>query len=510
MKKTLCLFLALALMLSATAAFAEVTRGGKVVMAKSNKLTNGMDLTHTNARDEDAYFMTLIYENLVTYDAEGNIAPMLAKSWEISEDGLTIKMNLRDDVFFHDGTKFNAEAVKVCFDWYRTPELAHAYALGDMATIESIEVADEYVVQFNMNQIDASLFSMLTTQSGYIASPKAIQEWGLEGFKTQTCGTGPFILKEYVENDHVTVSRNDNYYLMGEDGQKLPYLDEIELRIMIDDNVKLTNLLSGDIQVWDYQSSANSLVTAAATEGIESMIANLCEVFFLCFNLNDEKLADPRVRQAVYYAVNREELIDVIFEGFGDVYAFQSTPAQWFYSDYDPYKEYSPEKAKALLAEAGYPDGIELELSVIAREPDNTMCQLIQEQMKESNITIKLEALERLAWVDKIRTNRGGQLGVGKITIRGLDPCQQYLSVLQYIDPQYCQDLDQMRLDGAKVYDQTERKAIYDAFQKQHLDNAMKILLGQNPRYACFTNKLHGMTARLNGTLDFTYAWLEK
>lgn len=508
MKKLIALLLSLVLLMSCTAALAEINRGGSIVMAKSAAPTNGLNPTRTNARGEDPYLMHLVYETLVGYDAEGNYAPLLAESWEIAPDGLTVTFKLRQDVKFHDGTPFNAEAAKINFEWFLTEDCKHSYAVSDLGAVESFEVVDEFTLRMNMKSVDAALLSSLTTMDSFMISPAAIQEYGADGLFTYACGTGPFKVKEYVENDHILLERNPNYYLMGEDGQPLPYLDSINMRVMIDDSVKITNLLSGDVDVVDYQSTTNSIMMANQTDYLTTQMTNNRESFFMCYNLNDADLAKLPVRQALYHAVNREELMDVLFEGFAVVENFHHTSAQWFYNDYSPYN-FDTEKAKALLTEAGYPDGITLTLSFIAREPDQTMAQILQEQLKESNITLELEAMERLAWVDKIRTNRAGQLGIGKLNIMGLDPTQQHLSTVQYIDPQYIPEILDLRVKSASTFDIEERKAILAEFQQKHLDGAYKIFLGQNPRYVTFNNRLHDIAYRPNGTLDFTAAWVD-
>lgn len=508
MKKFLCLLLTAMLLFGCASALGEVHRGGAIVMAKSAAPTNGLNPTRTNARGEDPYLMHLVYDTLVGYDAEGNYAPLLAESWEIAEDGLTVTFKLRQDVKFHDGTPFNAEAAKFNFEWFLTEECKHSYAVSDFAAVDSFEVVDEFTLRMNMNAVDAALLSSLTTMDSFMISPAAIQEYGADGLYTQACGTGPFMVKEYVENDHILLERNPNYYILGEDGQPLPYLDSINLRVMVDDSVKITNLLSGDIDVVDYQSTTNSIMMANQTDYLSTVMTNNRESFFMCYNLNDPDLAKLQVRQAIYCAINRQELMDVLFEGYAVVENFHHTSSQWFYNDYSPY-DYDVERAKSLLAEAGYPDGITLTLSFIAREPDQTMAQILQEQMKASGITLELEALERLAWVEKIRTNRSGQLGIGKLNIMGLDPTQQHLSTIQYIDPQYIPEILDLRVKSASTFDIEERKAILAQFQKDHLDGAYKIFLGQNPRYVTFNNRLHDIAFRPNGTLDFTKAWVD-
>lgn len=512
MKKVLALLFIAVMLLSAipmgTAqeATSTVTRGGELVIAKSNKMTTFYP-PHTNTRVEDGYVYFQIFETLLTYDTSGNIVPCLATEWNFSEDNLHLTFTLRDDVKFHDGTDFNADAVKYILDWYTNPDCAHVYYDRELAYIESIDKVDDYTICINFTKSDAAILSSMAGICGIMLSPASLETYGVEGLAVRAVGTGPFMLEEYVEGDHVTLVRNENYYLIGEDGESLPYLDKLTFRIMTDDSVKTTNLQSGDIDMVDYHSSTNSVMKAQSMAHLTTVQAPNRETYFMCFNLNDEMLANKLVRQAVSYAVNRQELLDVVLEGIGILEPFDTAAEQWYYSDYTPYT-YDPEKAKELLTEAGYPDGVTITLSYIAREPDNTMVQLIQEQVKASNITLELESMERLAWIEKIRTNRAGQMGIGVIAIQGLDPNLQLGSTLVYLEQSKIQYYLDLLASAKDVTDQEARKAIIAQFQKEYLDDALHVILGQKPRYVSFTSRLQNMTFLPFGAAMYKYAWL--
>ena len=507
MKKVLALYLVLILCLTLTTpVFAEgPVRGGSITVAKTNKLTSFNPAT-TSSRNEDGYIYYMIFDTLIGYDATGAFAPKLAKSWETSEDGLTLTLKLQEGVTFHDGTPFNAEAVKANLDWACDEETGHVYKVSELGNIASVEVIDELTVAIHLSQPDAALLSVFTNICGLMLSPASLESGDII---TNACGTGPFKLKEYVQGDHVTLVRNENYWVKGEDGQSLPYLDEVVFRLMSDDSVKTVNLQTGDIDMVDYHSSANSIMKCMKEENLTTVMTNNRQTYFMCFNLNDERLSNPLIRQAVSFAVNRQEIMEVCLEGYGVVEAFDATPDQWFYSDYTPYT-FDPAKAKELLAEAGYPDGITIKLSFIAREPDATMCQLIQEQVKESGITLELEPLERLAWIDLIKTNRAGEMGIGVIAIQGLDPNQQYNSTLAYCDPKHVTEIQELLLSAKTVSDIEERTAILHEYQRQFLDNALYVILGQYPRYVSYANNIMGIVFNPNGTFDLSAAYIQK
>lgn len=505
MKRYLALLITIVLLSTLSfAALAEApVRGGSITIGKTTKLT-GFNPAVTSSRVEDGTVYRNLFGTLVSFDETGNYAPGLATSWTTSEDGLTFTMALREGVSFHCGEPFNAQAVKANLDWALNPDTGHVYLKSELSSIESVEVVDEYTVALHLSNPDAALPSVFSGICGTMLCPDSIANGDLT---TTACGTGPFKLAEYVQGDHITLIRNENYYEIGEDGQPLPYLDEVVYRLMTDESVKIANLQSGDIDMVDYHGTSNNVLRAKEMDNLTTMVTGNRQTYFLSFNLNDERLSNVKIRQALSYAVNREELMEVVFEGLGIVAPFDSTPDQWFYSDYTPYS-YDPAKAKELLTEAGYPDGITLTLSYIAREPDATTCQLLQEQVKTSGITLELEPMERLAWIEKIKTNRSGELGTGLIAIQGLDPNQQYNSTLAYCDPKCVTEIQEYLLSAKKVSDQEARKEILVTYQQRYLDAAYYVILGQNPRYVSYSNQLCGLSFRGDGTHILTSAYL--
>jgi len=496
MKRLLSLLLVIVMCCSVVVfASAEVRRGGTIVIAKTAKLTS-FNPAITSSRIEDGMVYRNLFSTLIEFDEAGMYAPGLAESWSFSDDGMTFTMKLRQGVTFHCGEPFNAKAVKANLDWALDPETAHVYLKSELNNIESAEVIDEYTVALHLRNPDAALLSVFTGICGTMLCPDSLAK---NDITTNACGTGPFKLAEYVQGDHITLVKNENYFEIGEDGKPLPYLDGVEYRLMTDDSVKTVNLQSGDIHMVDYHTTGNSVLKCMKMDNVTTVKTNYCNTYFLCFNLNDERLSNPLVRQALSFAVNREELMEVCLEGLGTNYPFSAIPDNWFYSDYNPYS-YNPEKAKQLLAEAGFADGITLTLSYISREPDATMCQLLQEQVKASGITLNIEPLERLAWIDLIKTNRSGELGIGVIAIQGLDPNQQYNSTLAYCDPKCVTEIQEYLLSVKTVTDIETRKEMLAKYQQMYLDDALYVILGQNPRYVSINNRLNGIVFRPDGS----------
>jgi len=231
--------------------------------------------------------------------------------------------------------------------------------------------------------------------------------------------------------------------------------------------------------------------------------------YFMSFNLNNEVLDNTLVRQAISYGINRQQFVDIVLEGYGVVAPFVGRADQWYYSDYNPYT-YNPEKAKAMLAEAGYADGLDLTLSYIAREPDATMVQLVQAQLKDIGINIQLEGLERLAWIDLIRTQHGGELGFGVLGNNSMDPSRQYNSTMNYLEPTKIQHMKKLLEPAKRTFDVTERKTILDEYAKTYLDNAYHVFFAQKPNYTSFREDVKGLKIFWLASLDFSEVWFDR
>ena len=488
-------------------------RGGSLVVAKSGKLSSGgFDIAKINNPTADGFITSQIFESLLGRDSDDNIVPMLAKSWHYADENYHFVVELRDDVHFHDGTLLNAEAVKANYDYYLQDKFSSSYVMRDIKNVESVDVIDDFTIQVNLSRPDSTMEIALSGISGMMMSPASISK-GVAA--TEPCGTGPFMLSEYIEGDHVTLVANKNYYRDGEDGSPLPYLDEIVFKFIVDDSVKTVNLQSGDIDGVDLNSSFNSVITLQNTNNINMYQSTSVDTYFITFIMNNKALEDARVRKAFSYAINRQELIDVILEGYGVISPFLARDGQWFYSDYTPGNDYDPAKAKALLAEAGYPDGVKLRLCSIAREPDNTFVQLIQEQVKASGFEIQIDAMERTAWVDLIVKNDGGEtadLAIARVGNTGVDPCRQYQPSLDYADKRNpaIEPLQQILNESKRIFSMEERAESLFDFQQAFLDNYVSVYLCQKPIYSSYIDKVHNIEYYSYGSTKFDEVWMEQ
>jgi peptide/nickel transport system substrate-binding protein len=311
---------------------------------------------------------------------------MLAKSYDVSDDGKVYTFHLREGIKFHDGTEFNAEAVKYNLERYQEEDSVRS---TEVEPIESVEAVDEYTVRVTLSEPFAPFLAVLTDRAGIIASPKAIEENNGRISKNPV-GTGPFKFVERVRGDHITVEKNPDYWRGG-----LPKMDKIEYRGIEDENVQYQNLQSGELDLIDsipfvefkeLQESGDYKVSVEPGLGYQGIWLNVTQPPF------DNKA----LRQAVYRLVDREAIVQAVLRGVGGEPG--NSPfgeRSWAYSEEsDEYPERSVEEAKALLEEAGQPDGFSFTLKTDPSPTNQQIGQVIQNNLKPAGIDVKLEQLE--------------------------------------------------------------------------------------------------------------------
>src|SRR5882762_3008245 len=231
---------------SPTAAAAKGSYGGSITFALENDVSNLDPMLSTLFVDRNVHYA--MYDSLVRVDPKGNIIPWLAEKWETSTDGKTVTFTLRTDVKFHDGTAFDADSVKWNIERYKTT--ANSQRTGDLSSVDTVTVVDAKTVKFNLKTAFAPLLGALVDRAGMMVSKAVVQAMGTDfTLKPFKAGTGPFILTEAVKNDHYTLEKNPTWWGKDTDGSKLPYLDKITVRPIIDADVRLTNLRTGNAQV---------------------------------------------------------------------------------------------------------------------------------------------------------------------------------------------------------------------------------------------------------------------
>src|SRR5690554_490333 len=321
----------------------------------------GLDPHITNATST-RNMLENTYEGLVRFDSSLQVLPGLAESWEASEDGLAWTFHLRPDVTFHDGSPLTASDVAFSINRIKDPAIASPRG-DDFAVVDSIDVADDLTVVFNLNQPFAPLLSKLAATLNVIVPQHVVEAEG--DLQNTIVGTGPFRFVEYLPQTRMVLERNPDYWRTDEAGNQLPYLDGIEIIFYPDPTARTTAIQTGSADWIEYVPAPDIDILAADpdVELVGGIAANFRTIYL---NASEPPFDNVLVRQAMSHAIDEQAIVDVALFGTGDVVATGTTiPADNFYGvDSSPYIGRDVERASQLLEEAGYADGFEFDLYV--------------------------------------------------------------------------------------------------------------------------------------------------
>lgn len=371
----------------------------------------------------DFRILVNLYEGLVRYKSGTlEVAPALAESWEINEDGTEYTFKLREGVTFHDGTPFNAEAVKFNFDrmlnedhpYHNTGPFPLAFFFS---AVEETTAVDELTVKFKLNEPFAPFLSNLAYPTGLLVSPEAVKQYG-EDIGRHPTGTGAFKFVEWASNERVVVDRYADYW--GEQAG----VQAVVFRPITDANTRVAEMLAGGIDMMvevpptalsQFQGDDFSIVEQAGPH-----------VWFLILNAKEGPFANKLVRQAANYAINKEALVNDVLEGTAAVAAGPTPPAfAWAYNEeLDPYP-YDPEKAKELLAEAGA-EGAELTFYVTEGGSGMldpvAMGTAIQADLAAVGLDVKIETYEWNTFLGEVNPGLEGKADMAEMAWMTNDP----------------------------------------------------------------------------------------
>lgn len=340
-----------------------------------------------------------LYNGLVKIDENKQIVGDLAESFEMVDD-LTYKFKLKEGVLFHNGEELKASDVKFTFERCKTMPRA----MSNADAIDHVTVEGDYECTVHMSRPYPSFLYMLNSTSMRIVSEKAVTEAG-DTYGEKPVGTGPFKFKEWVANDHWTLERFDDYF----EGPVIA--TSITTRVIPEGSARCIALETGEVDLILNVDPTDAVNIESNPELVlESNPA--ASVEYIGMNTQKEALSDVRVRQAISYAIDRQEFVDIIMEGRGEVATsfIPSTIPGWN-EDVHPYPR-DLEKAKELLAEAGYADGLDLSIYV-SGDVRNRSAQLVQAQLKEAGIELDINIFEWGAFQELVNSGAHDLLILG-------------------------------------------------------------------------------------------------
>jgi peptide/nickel transport system substrate-binding protein len=509
MRRTLWLVLLAALLVAGCAPSPE----GRIVYGLT-LAPSGID-PHVNASSELGIPLTSVYDTLVYQDPEsGAFVPGLAERWELSPDETIYTFYLRRDVTFHDGTPFNADAVRFNLARITSEGLASQKARFMLGPYQRAEVVDDYTVRIYLSEPFAPLLDALSQVYLGMASPTAVEKWGDE-YQLHQVGTGPFTFVEYIPGDHLLLRRNPDY-AWGPEVYQHPtaQVNEVEFRFFTDPTTRSPALETGEVDVMGevppqdiarLEASDDFRIEAVAIPGISLM-------FFL--NTTRTPLDDIRVRQALLYATDREAIVSTIFRDTSPV-AYGPLSAVTF--GYDPSVEgtylHDPDRAADLLEEAGWSDtdgdgfrdreGAPLILDMVLMGwgymPE--VGQLMEAQWGELGIGVGSRVV---SYPEALSIAGEGEHHLIPFTLSGSDPdiLRKFFDSEATFNWSLVQDpeLDGWLETGASISDQERRLELYSLVQERVMDQALVIPIRD------YVN-LNGVNGRVQGLRYDAQGW---
>jgi peptide/nickel transport system substrate-binding protein len=441
----------------------------------------------------------------VKYDKDINLVPELAEKWEISDDKLTIRFHLRKDVKWQDGKPFTSRDVKLTYDLYVDPKTPTSYAT-DFLKVKEFRVLDDYTVEVKYEKPYAP----------------ALGSWGqgmlpahlLEGqdvtkspLKRDPVGTGPYKFKSWKTGESITLDSYHDYF------EGRPYIDRILTRVIPDTATQFLELKAGKLD--DMTLTPLQYARQTETQWFKENYAKYKYLAFaytyLGYNLNDPKFKDKKVRQALTTAIDRQAIVDGVLLGLGRIAYTPYNPDTFWYNPNVKKYPYDPQKAKQMLAEAGWKpnaegilekDGQPFEFTIITNqgnEQRKNAATIIQANLREIGIKVSIRVYEWSAFLKNFIDKKNFEACVlGWST--GQDPSQidiwnskktavHELNFVSYNNP----EVDELMELGASTYDRDERKKYYDKFQEIIAEDQPYTFLYVPEALTIISSRFHGI-----------------
>ncbi|MDY3690468.1 MAG: ABC transporter substrate-binding protein [Dysosmobacter sp.] len=499
MKKKLMAFLLLASLLCAAltgcggSSTEKTPEGGQTQTGSTDAVAN--EITVGIAQDLDDSLdphlavaagtkevMFNVFEGLMKPTSTGDLTPAVAESYTVSEDRLTYTFTLREGVKFHNGDEVTAEdvvySISRCADTTDGTPLVEAFSV-----IQSVEAMDARTVAITISEPSNEFISYMTT---------AILPADYDQQDTAPVGTGPFKFVSRAAQDNIVLEKFDEYW------GTPAYLDKVTFKIMENADSLVMSLQSGAIDLCSHLTS-----TQVAQLGDDFYVAegtmNLVQALYL--NNAEKPFDDVRVRQALCYAVDKQGIIDLAFDGYGSPIGSSMYPAfgKYFDESLTNYYTKDVEKAKSLLADAGYPNGFEMTITVPSNyQPHIDTAQVLVEQLKEIGVTAKIELVEWGTWVSDVYAGRQFQS-----TVVGVDASNMTArALLERFTSDYAKnfinynnaDYDALFQQALTTYDDAEQTAIYKAMEKNLTENAANVYIQDLADLVAVRQGLEGVT----------------
>ncbi|MCV6823664.1 MULTISPECIES: ABC transporter substrate-binding protein [Halocynthiibacter] len=387
-----------------------------------------LDPTSAAAGAIDQVLYSNVFEGLTRFGPDGSINPGLAKDWDVSEDGLTYTFHLQEGVTFHDGTTMDAEDVKFSLDRARAEDSANAQK-ALFADIASVDVVDPATVKVTLSKPNGNFLFNMAWGDAVIVAPESI-----ENIKTNPVGTGAFTFSNWVQGDQITLTKNADYW--GEPAK----LDSATFKFISDPTAAFAAVMAEDVDAFGGYPAPENLPQFEADPRFNVLIGSTEGETILSTNNAQPPFDNPKVREALAHAIDRQAIIDGAMFGYGTPIGTHFAPHHPDYVDLTGNSAYDPEKAKALLAEAGFADGFTTTLKLPPPSYARRGGEIIAAQLRDVGIETEISNLEWAQWLEQVF--RGKDFGL--TIISHTEP----LDIGIYANPDYYFQYDSAEFQG--------------------------------------------------------------
>jgi peptide/nickel transport system substrate-binding protein len=439
-----------------------------------------------------------VLEGLVKIDRTGKVIPALAREFKISQDGKEYTFFLEKGVKFHDGKSFDADDVTFTFERLMDPKttIIHPEYYKE---IDTLQVVDPYTVKIKLKTVSSMFLFNLARGDSVIVNRNAVEK-----LKTEPVGTGPFKFVEWTRGDHITLAKFEDYHRKG-----MPYLDKVIFKFIGDPSAQIASLKAGDINVIAYDVSPENAFLLEKDPKFKVLNGYTTTEVILSINNSRKPFDDVRVRRAMAYAIDRNALIQGAMSGYGVPIGSHMDPGNPYYVDLTKTYPYDLQKARQLLAEAGYPDGFEAVIKLPERYAyAKRSGEIIADMLSQVGIRLRIELTEWGQWIDRVFKNADFDLTViGHAEPFDINIYANPNYYFRYNSPKFQDTLKKAEMEA----DPRVRGELYIACQKIIADDAVNGFLYVMPSLPTMKKEVMGwwkdypMTA-----VDVTEVWIQK
>jgi peptide/nickel transport system substrate-binding protein len=464
---------------------AEPEAGGSVTVLLGGGFAgawpSGLDPATNTTGGANISMQNAIFGGLFMIDQEpgsdeAEVVGQQAESWEISEDGLTVSITLRDGIEFSDGTPLDADAVVQHIERaVAEPCTCAPPWVPFLAEQEPIRVVDDLTFEVEFTQPNASVITAWPVSNvNWIPSPTALEEMGAEDFALEPVGAGPFTVVSNQLSTELVLEKNENYYKADEG---LPYLDELTFQSIADDQAAYNAIQAGQADAFEGMNTIDLIEQADENPQIQATTMPATSPYIVQLNTQKPPFDDQLVREAFYYAIDTEAISEGLFDGRYDISQGPTGPGGLFHhAEVEGYRTYDPDRAREIIEEIG---GLELTLGTISNPVANQVNTALQTMFEEAGMTVTTDNWDLAQLIEQFQ---GGDWDAMLQTVGAWDPAAG-VSVAFRFHSQFDftgvwdEDLDAMIDEGSATVDPEERDQIYQDIAKYISDNAYAPIL---------------------------------